>query len=263
MQQKYPIYLVSLDRDHQRREQLARMFPSYQNTIQRISAVDGRELPAKEFFGHIFKAMRHGHRLMLPGEVGCTLSHIRALEAFMESGAAAALILEDDIIGGDTDLDTIQGLIPKLPEHGLMICGGQDGMPARKYIFGKSTGTDGLYRIARYSNSHIFRTCCYVVTRTSAQEILQCHETFLRLADAWGTFFEGTDTHIYFANVLSHPEDLNNSHLQHERTLFSGKKATAKRTLTDWLVHRAQRLRRKWGALICRLNGYRRLLPRR
>ncbi|GAA3569146.1 glycosyltransferase family 25 protein [Marinobacter xestospongiae] len=263
MPNSLPIYLVSLDKDHQRRQQLAAMLPSHHQQFRRISAVDGRELPAREFFRLAFGAMKQGHRLMLPGEVGCSLSHIQALEQFLDSGARAALIVEDDIIGTDEDLNATLALLPELPENGVLICGGQEGMPARKFLFGKATETPGLFRLARYSHAYVFRTCCYAVTRSSARRILDAHAEHLKLADAWGSFFRHTNIDIYFANLLAHPEDLDNSHLEQERTLFHTAGSARKPSVLSWLAHRLQRLKRKWGALMCRLKGYQQLLPRR
>ncbi|WP_111498265.1 glycosyltransferase family 25 protein [Marinobacter bohaiensis] len=259
----YPIYLVSLPKDSTRRDALKRRFPEFAARITHVEAVDGRELTAKDFFGHILPACMNGHRLMLPGEVGCSLSHIKALRQFLDSEAPAALILEDDVIGDDEAVARIMSLIPALPESALLICGGQEGMPARKFLFGKPTGREGLFRLADFSNRHVFRTCCYVVTRRSAADILAGHDKALQLADAWGRFFQSSPVSIYFANLLQHPEELDSSHLQQERALFGHNSDAFRKTLWDRLTRRIQRIHRKLGALMCLMAGYRRVLPRR
>ena len=256
----YPIYLVSLDQDSAKRKLLEKRFPRYFPEMKRVTAVDGRKLSAKEFFDFIAKPMVHGHRLMLPGEVGCSLSHIHALESFLSLGTEAALILEDDVIGDDKSIESVFELIPVLPPESLMICGGQEGLPARKYIFGKNAGIKGLYRLAPYSNNYIFRTCCYVVTPVSARQILGRHRQALELADAWGTFFRRTTTHIYYANKLGHPRGLSASHLEQDRSRFSHKSALGCARISARIKHRVSRIRRKLGALICFVQGYRRVV---
>lgn len=256
----YPIYLVSLDQDSAKREILKERFPRYYPEMEKVNAVDGRKLSAKEFFDYIATPIARGHRLMLPGEVGCSLSHVHALKAFLDSGAKAALVLEDDVIGDDSRIDTVMELIPSLPPEALLICGGQEGMSARKYVFGKSTGTEELYRLAPYSNSHVFRTCCYVVTRVSAKQILDMQKQSLELADAWGTFFHGTTTSIYYTNKLAHPRELSASHLEQDRSRFGHKSAIGGLGIGSRIKHRFSRIGRKLGALLCLVHGYRRVV---
>ncbi|MEO9751097.1 MULTISPECIES: glycosyltransferase family 25 protein [Marinobacter] len=256
----YPIYLVSLDQDSEKRETLKNRFPRYSATMTRINAVDGRKLPAKEFFDHIATPLALGHRLMLPGEVGCSLSHVHALESFLSSGENYALILEDDVIGGDDDIDAIMTLVSALPPESLLICGGQQGMPARKYVFGKTAGAEGLFRLARYSNNHIFRTCCYVVTPVSAKQILDMQSESLTLADAWGTFFRGSGTNIYYTDKLAHPKELSGSHLEQERSRLGYESMFGIRKIIALAQRRLSRIARKLGALLCLLQGYRRVV---
>lgn len=66
--------------------------------LHRVEAVDGR-LPehVKREHADLPLFTKRCGRTMLPGEYGCYRSHIRALEAFVTSGAPLALITEDDI----------------------------------------------------------------------------------------------------------------------------------------------------------------------
>ncbi len=133
-------------------------------------------------------------------------------------------------------------------------------MPARKYVFGKPESTKGLFRLAPYSNSHIFRTCCYVVTRVSAKQILDVQNRSLELADAWGTFFQGTTTNIYYTNKLAHPRELSASHLEQDRSRFGHKSAFGRLRIGSRVKHRLSRIGRKLGALLCLARGYRRVV---
>lgn len=251
-----PIFLISMVSDRERRVDLSRQFPSYYRAMILVDAVDGSQLDARAYFKKIFPAVSSGYRMMSPSEVGCTLSHIEAMKKFLDSGRPSALIVEDDIIGTDSDLDSVLINIKDMPEESVIIFGGQEGMPSRKYIFGKPSDLDGVFRLPRYSNSFVLRTCCYGVTRTSAKAILNAHNEYLKLADAWGLFFEHSSIKILFAKKLHHPVDRSASHIEKSRALL---RKGSKFSIQEVLKKRFLRIRRKYGALICYLTGYRRV----
>jgi len=219
-----PIYLVSLEQDTKRREELKKRFKNFYNKFIHIKATDGRKLSAKEYYDQTIDYFIKRNKIMSPSELGCTLSHINALEEFMKTDSYYALILEDDVIGNDKDIEKIFEISQKLDQNSLFICGGQDGLSSKKYQFGKETSlADGLFEVCKFSYQHIFRTCCYVVTKKSAKEILEYHKKCLTLADEWDEFFKNSDTKIYYANILSHPKDLVNSHIEEYRAKFKTK----------------------------------------
>lgn len=212
-----PIYLVSLVDDSERRALLKERFSSYYTTFIDIEAVDGRILPAKEYYQKTLPYFIKYNKTMSPAEWGCTSSHIKALEAFLQTDEPYALILEDDVIGNDQDLDKIAELATKLDKDFLLLCGAQEGIDDRRYQLGKQLVDKRIYEVHPFSYPFVFRTCCYVVTRKSAQEILNYHIDCLTLADKWDEFFKGTTTKIYYAEILKHPEDLASSHIEAER----------------------------------------------
>lgn len=78
----------------------------------RIVAVDGDALTPfdYEFVDRAAFSRRH-HALLRRGEVGCYLSHFRAISTFLGSGAPSAIICEDDVAIGDdfaTILDALE-----------------------------------------------------------------------------------------------------------------------------------------------------------
>jgi glycosyl transferase family 25 len=92
--QPFPVYLINLDRSPERLMLMQEQFARLEIPFERIPAVDGRGATADRH------NWRH-HAPLRDGEVGCYLSHIKALEAFLASGAACGLILEDDTVLGD------------------------------------------------------------------------------------------------------------------------------------------------------------------
>lgn len=70
----------------------------------RVPAVDGRLVSAETNVDRRRYRRRHG-REVRPGEIGCYLSHLAAMQAFLTTDAEHALILEDDAM-----------LLPALPD---------------------------------------------------------------------------------------------------------------------------------------------------
>ena len=65
--------------------------------LVRVDAFDGCGKALDDFDGYDdARARRFMGRSMSTGELGCYVSHLRALRAFLDSGDDAALILEDD-----------------------------------------------------------------------------------------------------------------------------------------------------------------------
>ena len=90
------IYLINLDRSPDRLAMQNEQFAALSLTFTRVEAVDGSALdfphPAMDEKGF---HNRHG-KTINPNELGCTLSHLRAIETFANSDQDFAVILEDD-----------------------------------------------------------------------------------------------------------------------------------------------------------------------
>lgn len=92
-------WVINLDRAPQRLARIGARLDELGVAWTRFSAVEGRLLPAheqerlmdREAFGRL-----HGMTPTL-GELGCYLSHVRVMEAFLASPHEFALILEDDV----------------------------------------------------------------------------------------------------------------------------------------------------------------------
>ncbi|TCS05178.1 glycosyl transferase family 25 [Rhizobium sp. BK418] len=93
------IYVINLDRSADRWKALSDQAKALQFDLVRIAGVDGREVPADQRSGLDERAFqRNNGRTLLAGEYGCYRSHLKALAAFLETGAAACIIVEDDIV---------------------------------------------------------------------------------------------------------------------------------------------------------------------
>lgn len=214
MNRSIEIYLVSLDSDYERRAVLKERFSRYYNDFKHISAVDGRTISSLKYYKAILPEYLESKKMLSPAEIGCTQSHIQVLKTFIASGKEKALILEDDIIGCDSDIDDVINKSDFMPEDSVYIPGGQNALDVNKFLLGKEYKTKGLFVLAKYSHHYILRTCCYVVTKSSAKLLLEFYKKRFCIADNWEKFFLGTKFEILYSNTLRHPIDLTNSHIE-------------------------------------------------
>lgn len=93
-----PIFVINLDRDVERMASMAVGLRARGLGYVRVPAVLGKEVPGWE---NLVDAELYGarNRNAMPraGEVGCYLSHLRAMEEFLRTGAPWCVILEDDV----------------------------------------------------------------------------------------------------------------------------------------------------------------------
>lgn len=93
-------FYINLDSSIERRKKMEDLFSSINMKVERVSAVDGRTPQNKILFEEI--QLEPSKRILferdlLPGEIGCYLSHLKCLKAFLKTDAEWALILEDDV----------------------------------------------------------------------------------------------------------------------------------------------------------------------
>ena len=88
-------YVINLDRSTDRLKSVTSQCEDQNINLERIPAYDGNTLDLKELADDAACRYEMG-RSIQPGEVGCFLSHRKALEEFLLSGEEFAVILEDD-----------------------------------------------------------------------------------------------------------------------------------------------------------------------
>lgn len=91
-------YVINLDRSPERLAVVEADAAAAGIDLIRVAGVDGKTVPPqdRDLLDYAGFLRDHGKHPMA-GEYGCYASHIVALEAFLESGAPHALILEDDV----------------------------------------------------------------------------------------------------------------------------------------------------------------------
>lgn len=220
MNNDFGIYYISLETDYKRRESLYKKFPIEFTNMTHIQAIDGREQASKDYFKRLSKYYIETRKIISPGEVGCILSHIRAMEEFLKSKNDFALILEDDIIGADDDIQKVRNIFTHINNNSFIHCGGMDGRTSSKYIFGEKSDLGNIYKLPIFSQRHLWRACSYVITRESAKIILDIHKKNVVVADNWSIIFKDTGLNIYASNIFHHPIDLSDSTLESSRQII-------------------------------------------
>jgi glycosyl transferase, family 25 len=105
------VYVINMHHATERMVHVRRQLDRLQIDFTRVAGVDGLKLPTPHpaFSARSYKYL-HG-RLWSPRELGCYLSHINCLRAFIASDARFALILEDDITLHDDLVPTLRAAI--------------------------------------------------------------------------------------------------------------------------------------------------------
>lgn len=157
-----PIYYINLDRSPERRA----VFESQANTLglqyTRIPAVDGRKVGTDGSIDGI--RFKNDFTSMSNSEIGCTLSHLKAIKQAYDQKLDIVLIMEDDISFEFVNVwpeNVLQRLLEDIPEDfGILQlswlprgsssnCGYNTYMKVTKLSKGKSCTSTGAYLISR------------------------------------------------------------------------------------------------------------------
>ena len=96
MSQPCPVFLINLPKSTARLADAERQFAAAGLAFERIEAVDGRTLAPEELERLAPDNRTDFYHRLTPGEIGCYLSHLRAIRAIVERGLPAAAVFEDD-----------------------------------------------------------------------------------------------------------------------------------------------------------------------
>jgi glycosyl transferase, family 25 len=91
-------WVINLDRSPQRLAGISQQLQTLGLPWQRVPAVDARALTPEEAAQLDEAAFRARHGMPpLAGELGCYLSHVKVMRAFLATDDAFAVVLEDDV----------------------------------------------------------------------------------------------------------------------------------------------------------------------
>lgn len=96
-------WVINLDRAPDRLARIGAQMQRLGLPFERLPAVDGRALTAEQQAALDAPTYRRRHGMEpIAGELGCTLSHVEAIRRFLAGPASFALVLEDDVLLGDS-----------------------------------------------------------------------------------------------------------------------------------------------------------------
>jgi len=160
------IYVINLDRDTDRLESIRSNLASFGLKFSRISGVVGKEISDWEKYVDL-PSYAWRNRLDVPrlGEIGCYLSHLKAIEAFLQTDNAYCVILEDDVEILPPFLDILNALKEKNDWDVVKLFNFHNGMPVKKRQLGLSHKL--VLHLTRTTSS-----AAYVVNRKAAEKLL-------------------------------------------------------------------------------------------
>jgi len=161
------IYVINLDRDAERLESVRSNLAALGLSFERIPAVVGKELPDwRERVDMKAYAWRNRQDEPRPGEIGCYLSHLKAMETFLRTDAAWCVILEDDVEVLPECAEVLRALEAKDDWDLVKLFHFHSGLPVRKRALGPSHHL--VIHLGRTTSS-----AAYVVNRRAAQTMLK------------------------------------------------------------------------------------------
>ena len=113
----FDVLVINLEGSDERLESVRHMLDREQIAWRRMPAVDGRHGMQEGDYDYDESAaiIRHD-RPLNTGEIGCYLSHIKALRMFLAGEAACAVVLEDDIDIPSGTFENLKAIAAKLDE---------------------------------------------------------------------------------------------------------------------------------------------------
>ncbi|MEY3109360.1 MAG: hypothetical protein RJB43_199 [Verrucomicrobiota bacterium] len=161
------IYVINLDRDTERMASIHANLVRLGLSYERLPAVMGKDVPDWEKLVDL-PSYAWRNRLDIPraGEVGCTLSHLKAMETFLKTDAPWCVILEDDVEVLPACAEVLRSLAEKDDWDLVKLFNFHSGMPIKKRALGS----------AHHLVVHLTRTtssAAYVVNRRAAETLLK------------------------------------------------------------------------------------------
>ena len=134
IQPEIAVYVINLDRSADRLAHMTAQLDSIGLEFERIPAVEGAHLQLDGNCGDEFSIdfdywRKYHHRNVTASEIGCYLSHIKALETFLASSLSFALILEDDAEIAPDLVEVLHAIAVRAAEWDLVkLCASHPGI---------------------------------------------------------------------------------------------------------------------------------------
>jgi glycosyl transferase family 25 len=218
-------YVINLDRSQERYEYIKPNITALGLDTVRVPAVDGNlltdaEIAAKVDLNSYKKYLGH---LPKKGTIGCSLSHIKVWQAFLNSNLEYAVVFEDDVSFNPAQL---KAAIEELPEHNTR----WDIAAFEIYHGGMPLIVNELSnqkKLAVYL-TEISHTGAYMLNRHAATELLKKAlpikmpiDHFYTRSWEFGVIFAGIENPRLVHQTLGESDIANSNNLYHSDIAFT------------------------------------------
>lgn len=173
------LFIINLARRMERMAFMKRQFAAAALDFERIDAIDGEKLSLEDQ-GRMVNGFRwwcaQGYKARA-GEIGCALSHRKALAKVVEDGSPCACIMEDDVtlgVGFCDALESAEGFAASQADAKVVVmtpCEAAKGEGFVRIPWARSTG-------------------CYVVNQAAARRLLAITSPLTSTIDDWRRWSE-------------------------------------------------------------------------
>lgn len=167
----HPIFVINLKTSADRRTACAQQLARLGLTPTFVDAVDGRKLSDEEISALVDEAgrLRRAPKPLSKGEVGCYLSHLAVLEKIVAEDIPQALVMEDDLLAGESLAAVLAAIAGKaLPPYEMIKLGiSEPQVKPFTPILPLAAGAE-LVRHHNVVNSNL----AYIITRAGAERFL-------------------------------------------------------------------------------------------
>lgn len=162
-----PVYVINLDRSPDRWRDAVANVPDGFDRVHRVSGVDGNLVEPEDrsdFDEQLFK--QQNGRLVIPGEYGCYMSHIHALQTIAAAPDSHAIVVEDDIQLTAEGLAQVTAIV-----NSELVFDVIKLVNFRVRLFRQYAEIDGHIRIGRAALGPMGSAAAYLVRRDVAEKL--------------------------------------------------------------------------------------------
>ena len=188
-----PCYVINMEQDVGRKENIIRQLDVLGMSYTIFNAVNGKTLNAEEIAQHYDRenAVRE-LRELVPGEIGCALSHLGVYKKIVEKDLPVALVLEDDanLLPESLDFPPLLDVLQKLKTR--FNCNDPVVVllsHVRRYRKHSLISLVGKLELAD-TYGETFMAYAYFITNSAARRLLENTYPIRMPCDQWHTFQE-------------------------------------------------------------------------
>lgn len=181
------IFLINLRRDIVKYRHMEALFSLNGLTFVRVDAVDGNRVEKDKLERYVSQSQAEEifGRALVPGEIGCALSHISVYEKILEAGDELAVILEDDVVF-DASFKSCLEKIDRLPADWEVVLLGHGAIESvfveAPASFWRRKDFWGGRKCVRFSEFP-FGTYGYLINQNGAKKLLEATRSIVKPID--------------------------------------------------------------------------------